>query len=62
MKAADLRSLPTAAHVELRQLYAHLEPSFGVPPVNLNGLIQPAGWIRPARPGGFPDQRPDNDD
>eukprot|EP00959_Pyramimonas_sp_CCMP1952_P242575 5069905-Pyramimonas_sp.AAC.1 len=32
MKAADLRSLPIAAHVELRQLYAHLELLIGVPP------------------------------
>eukprot|EP00959_Pyramimonas_sp_CCMP1952_P374202 7836650-Pyramimonas_sp.AAC.1 len=50
MKAADLRNLPTAAHAELRQLYAHLELSFGVPPVSLCGLLQPIDWIRPACP------------
>eukprot|EP00959_Pyramimonas_sp_CCMP1952_P436839 9146697-Pyramimonas_sp.AAC.1 len=62
MRAADLRSLPTAAHADLRQRCAYLELTFGVPPVNLTGLLQPIDWVRPACPGGFPDWQLDNDD
>eukprot|EP00959_Pyramimonas_sp_CCMP1952_P312967 6550984-Pyramimonas_sp.AAC.1 len=32
MKAGDLRNLPTAAHADLRQLFSHLELTFGGPP------------------------------
>eukprot|EP00959_Pyramimonas_sp_CCMP1952_P188857 3950088-Pyramimonas_sp.AAC.1 len=62
MRAADLRKDPTAAHAEFLQLYAHLELTFGAPPVNLSGLLQPADWVRPACPSGFPDWHLDNDD
>eukprot|EP00959_Pyramimonas_sp_CCMP1952_P043764 914669-Pyramimonas_sp.AAC.1 len=62
MGAGGLRNLPTAAHADLRQLFFHLELSFGAPPVSLTGLLQPVDWVRPASPGGFPDRHVDNDD
>eukprot|EP00959_Pyramimonas_sp_CCMP1952_P131952 2758987-Pyramimonas_sp.AAC.1 len=54
IRAGDLRLLPSEAHAELRTLYSFLERTFGLPDVDLTGLLQPADWVRPATPGQFP--------
>eukprot|EP00959_Pyramimonas_sp_CCMP1952_P210454 4404245-Pyramimonas_sp.AAC.1 len=62
MRAGDLRLLLDEAHAELRAIYAFLERTFGLPDVDLTGLLQPADWVRPAAPGQFPARHRDNDD
>eukprot|EP00959_Pyramimonas_sp_CCMP1952_P247869 5181583-Pyramimonas_sp.AAC.1 len=41
VRAGDLRLLPSEAHAELRTLYSFLERTFGLPDVDLTGLLQP---------------------